>query len=353
MNEYTINLHMHTPFSDGHGTHKEIAQAALKAGIDVAIVTDHNVWVKGVEGYHHDKDKQVLLLIGEEVHDQARDPQKNHLLVFNTNRELAPLASNPQNLIDAVNKAGGLSFIAHPIDPPAPAVGEGDLSWVDWNVHGYTGIELWNAFSEFKVLLKTKLHALYYAYNFDHVGHGPLLEALKKWDDLLKSGKRVVAVGGSDAHALPASLGPLHRILFPYEDHFRAVNTHIITPTPMTGNLEEDKALIYDALKNGHAFVAYDLPASTKGFRFTAQGENEKVIMGDEISGKSGVTLQIHLPIPTECRLIKDGEVIKSWDSRENITHITTERGVYRVEVYIHYLGKKRGWIFSNPIYIR
>ena len=33
-------------------------------------------------------------------------------------------------------------------------------------------------------------------------------------------------------------------------------------------------------------------------------------------------------------------------------SHITTEPGVYRVEVYIPYRGKRRAWIFSNPIYI-
>jgi len=26
---------------------------------------------------------------------------------------------------------------------------------------------------------------------------------------------------------------------------------------------------------------------------------------------------------------------------------------VYRVEVFRTYLGKKRGWIYSNPIYLR
>ncbi|MCD6400729.1 MAG: CehA/McbA family metallohydrolase [Anaerolineales bacterium] len=353
MNEYTINLHMHTPYSDGTGTHKEIAQAAMEAGIDAVIVTDHNVWVSGLEGYYQDQGKRVLVLIGEEVHDQARDPQKNHLLVFNTNRELAPFAKDPQRLINAVKESGGLSFLAHPVDPAAPAVGEGDLSWVSWGVHGYTGIELWNAFSEFKVHIKTKLHAIYYAYNFKRIAHGPLPEALKLWDHLLKKGERVVAVAGSDAHALHASLGPLHRVLFPYEDHFKAVNTHIFTPTPLTGNLDDDKSLIYDALRNGHIFIGYDLPFSTKGFRFTGQGKNTKALMGDEISGENGVTLQIHLPLTTECQLLKDGEVIEKWSHHENHTHIATEKGVYRVEAFINYLGKRRGWIFSNPIYIR
>jgi hypothetical protein len=37
---------------------------------------------------------------------------------------------------------------------------------------------------------------------------------------------------------------------------------------------------------------------------------------------------------------------------REVLTHITKEPGIYRAEVYLDYLGRHRGWIFSNPIYV-
>ena len=45
--EYTANLHMHTPYSDGEWYHAPIAEAAMRAGLDVIIVTDHNVWEIG------------------------------------------------------------------------------------------------------------------------------------------------------------------------------------------------------------------------------------------------------------------------------------------------------------------
>jgi hypothetical protein len=351
--ELVVNLHMHTRYSDGYGSHKDIAQAALQSELDAVIVTDHNVWVEAAEGYYQEQDKKVLLIVGEEIHDQGREPQKNHLLVFGARKELAPLAPNPQQLLDGVADAGGLSFLAHPVDPAAPAVGEDDISWVDWNVKGFTGIELWNGFSEFKSLLKSKIHAIFYAYNPHHIAQGPLPETLDKWDELLATGKRVVAIGGSDAHAMPASLGPLHRTLFPYEFHFKTVNTHIMVPTLLNGNAFEDSRMILEALAQGHAFIGYDLPAPTLGFRFTAQGMEKTAWMGDEISAQNGVTFQIHLPFKNECRLLKDGKTIRSWRNRENCTYISTEAGVYRVEVYIHYLGQRRGWIFSNPIYMR
>jgi hypothetical protein len=292
-------------------------------------------------------------MVGEEIHDQRRDPQKNHLLVFGAGRELATHAHNTQQLIDTVNKTGGLAFIAHLYDPAAPAVGEGDLSWEDWSVWGFTGIELWNAMSEFKSLLKTRLHAIYYAFNPKRVARAPSPQALQKWDSLLLRGLRVVAIGGSDAHGLPARLGPLRRTLFPYDFHFRCINTHLLSQKPLTGNPIDDQRTVLDALRGGNAFVGYDLPASTRGFRFTAQGKDQTAQMGDEIRAKYGITFSIRLPRATECRLLKNGQVIKVWKKREPCIHITSEPGVYRVEVYIDYLGLQRGWIFSNPIYVK
>ncbi|RMF46311.1 MAG: phosphatase, partial [Anaerolineae bacterium] len=32
MNEYTLNLHMHTTYSDGSGSHADLAEAAHDAG---------------------------------------------------------------------------------------------------------------------------------------------------------------------------------------------------------------------------------------------------------------------------------------------------------------------------------
>jgi hypothetical protein len=353
MDELVINLHMHTPYSDGTGTHREIAQAAMKCGLDAVIVTDHNIWVNGPEDYYQEGDRKVLLLVGEEIHDQGRNPQKNHMLVFGARRELATYAYDPQRLLNAVNQAGGLAFIAHPDDPAAPAIGETDITWVDWQVHGYTGIELWNGFSELKARLKSKLHAIYYAYNPEQIARGPQPETLQKWDELLRAGKRVVALGGSDAHALKLSLGPLHRTVFPYEFHFRGVNNHLLVNKPLNGDPLEDANLIYDTLRRGNLYTGYDLPASTRGFRFNAQGSEQVVVMGDEIPAKGGVTLQIKLPMRAECVLLKDGKPLKTWTKRDLCTHITNEPGVYRVEVFIYYKGRRRGWIYSNPIYVR
>ncbi|MHB1481565.1 MAG: PHP domain-containing protein, partial [Bellilinea sp.] len=75
MHEFVVNLHTHSRYSDGAGTHAQIAQAALEAGLDCVIITDHNVHVRGFEGYSRKEGRKLLVLVGEEVHDQARQPQ--------------------------------------------------------------------------------------------------------------------------------------------------------------------------------------------------------------------------------------------------------------------------------------
>ncbi len=352
MQELVVNLHMHTRYSDGHANHSEIARQAILAGIDAVITTDHNVLVNGVDGYYRQGQNRVLVFTGEEIHDQARVPQKSHLLVFGAGKELAPYARNIQDLIDRAIRSGGLAFIAHPFEDALPLYNEEDISWADWQSHGYTGIELWNGMSEFKSVVKNRIQAIFYAFFPAYLAHGPLKRTLTKWDELLANGRHVVAIGGSDAHALPARMGPLRRTIFPYQFHFKCINNHVLISDKLTGNAISDSMSILDALRQGHSFVGYDLPASTTGFRFTAHSNDGACWMGDDVSLNAGITFQIKLPKKVDCALIRNGNVLKNWQGRDICTFVATSPGSYRVEAYIPFLGKPRGWIYSNPIYV-
>jgi hypothetical protein len=99
--------------------------------------------------------------------------------------------------------------------------------------------------------------------------------------------------------------------------------------------------------------VGYDLPAPTKGFRFSAQGDKGSAQMGDEIPGSLGVTMQVAVPAKADLRIIGNGKVVKQKNDDTHLTFITSEPGAYRVEAHILFKGQKRGWIFSNPIYVR
>ncbi len=355
--EVVGNMHMHTPYSDGEGYHAEIAQAAIKAGLDYVIVTDHNIWVQGIPPYQKSDDaksnKCVLVITGEEVHDQALLPQSNHLLVYNTHKELAALAYDTQALIDAVNEAGGMCFLAHPIDYESKLIKYEPIHWRRWDVHGFHGLELWNYMSEFVRLVTSPTQAIRYATDPGLGISGPNPETLKKWDELLAKGGKVVAIGNSDAHAMKVTMFGRTAVIFPYEFLFRCVNTHLLTEEPLNGNYEHDCNIIYSTMRAGHCFVGYDAPASTRGFRFSAQGDKSDAIMGDEISGSLGVTMQIIVPARSEIRMVCNGKVVKKVEADTHMTFFTSEPGAYRVEAYIEYKGAKRGWIFSNPIYVK
>ena len=149
MIELVGNMHMHTLFSDGEKWHAEIAEDAIAAGLDFIIVTDHNVWVQGVEGYYENENGRLLLLTGEEIHNVRRDPQASHMLVYGAETELADCAPNPQELIDAVRAHGGYSFLAHPHEKDCRLFPYPNLGWHDWDIDGFTGLEIWNYMSSF------------------------------------------------------------------------------------------------------------------------------------------------------------------------------------------------------------
>jgi hypothetical protein len=194
---------------------------------------------------------------------------------------------------------------------------------------------------------------------------GPLPEMLAKWDELLAE-RQVVAIGGTDVHAHTIRIGIFRRVFLPYEHCARALNTHILTREPLRGprgtndidrndeDVRHDRQMVLNALAAGNCWIGYDLAGSTRGFRFAAQNHHGEAIMGDCLppptSGKT--TFQITLPAQATIRLIHDGQVLHEVEAKE-LNFESAEAGVYRVEAWKRRWGKTRGWIFSNPIYVR
>lgn len=355
--EYVGNLHMHTTYSDGYGSHQDIADAAIATKLDFVVVTDHNIYLDGIAGYYGEEDDhQVLLLMGEEVHDRYRLPQVNHCLVYNVQREMNHLASDPQKLIDGVvQQHKGLAFLAHPYDKPIRWLGDDmgiGIPWVDWHVSGYTGLEIWNYMACWKDSIPTVRSAFTGLFRPEKAVVAPRTQTLAKWDALLAKGQRVVGIGSSDAHAAPVDLKIMTHIVFPYDFLFNCVNTHVLTSAPFSGDMESDRALIFDAIAKGRCFVGYDLPASTRGFRFSAQGIDGSVEMGEDIRLHGGITLQVKPPQRAHIKIIRHGEVVIEAEHNDALIYTAREPGAYRAEVWIEYEGKLRCWILSNPIYI-
>jgi hypothetical protein len=306
--------------------------------------------------------------MGQEVHDPALSPPGNHYLALGVEQPVRQHAKQPQALVDAVEQAGGVGFIAHPFEVPAPLIGVPAFPWQAWEVNGFAGIELWNYLSELKGFVTSRRRALAAVFMPDLFIQGPFPETLERWDRLLATGRKVVAIGGADAHANVYAMGPVRRRVFPYERMFRAVNTHLLLGAPLADDVREGRRQVLDALRCGHAFVANERLGSGRGFRFeatplgragehgTAQGTTasgrDTVSMGDTVVLDGKVAFRVVTPLKASIRLLCDGrDVARASGCALNFE--TRTPGVYRVEVHRRHGLRKRGWLFSNPIYVR
>jgi hypothetical protein len=137
----------------------------------------------------------------------------------------------------------------------------------------------------------------------------------------------------------------------------------VLAERELTGDLAHDRALVYDALREGRCYIANDQVAEARGFAFWADaadthgdadraGDADRVggavWMGAERAFSPGITLQARTPQSAQIRLIRDGGPLAAADAAE-LAHTADEPGVYRIEAS---LGG-RPWIYSNPIYLR
>jgi hypothetical protein len=229
---------------------------------------------------------------------------------------------------------------------------EPKIPWENWEVQRFTGLEIWNYMSSFKELITTKRSILHAAFRPDDLMTGPNPETLAAWDRLLTEGYRVVGIGNSDAHGTTYHVGPLRHTVFPYDFLFNCVNTHVLLPQPLTGDWLHDKMAIYKAIGQGNAYIGYDIPGNTRGFRFSANGQFGTAIMGGNLRLGPGVTLQALAPARSHIKMICEGKVVAESEGRENLTYMAQSPGAYRVEVWQKYQGRERAWILSNPIYV-
>ncbi|MDI6793074.1 MAG: CehA/McbA family metallohydrolase [bacterium] len=332
MLDYKGAIHIHTKHSDGSGSIHGIAQIANQAELDYLIITDHNrCHARFYEGWSG----KTLVLIGQEV-----SPPGNHLIVMGCNRTIFPRRGDPQGLINEIKKEGGLSFIAHPHNRPHPLLFLGNHSWRNWDVNGYTGLELWSYMADW-VEKATPLNLFSYLRHPDQAITGPNIKTLEKWDELLRQ-KKVPVIGSLDAHAKPF----LFREVFPYRQLLKTIRTHILLPDPFESDVSLARQAVYEALANGHAYIANDSLADASGFLFEAESAGKRAIMGDSLD-QPPAQVSVSSPHEAKLKLIKEGAIVKEVEGRSLQAEVF-EKEAYRVEAY--YQG--RPWVFTNPIYV-
>ena len=171
---------------------------------------------------------------------------------------------------------------------------------------------------------------------------------MRGWDELCRT-RKVVAIGGLDAHQYGKRIGPfVPRAGDGVPPLVQLIRTHVLCEEAPTGELERDRALVYDALREGRCYIAVDAVAPARGFRFEAAD----VQMGAE--APAGLrTLHVRTPLPARLRLLRDGAEIAAaagTDARRR------RGGAGRIPgrgAAAPRAGRERTWILSNPIYLR
>jgi hypothetical protein len=348
--DYTGVIHIHSVFSfDGHVGLEKIIEAAAQNSIDFLILTDHDHMQARDEGWEGWNGK-VLLIVGQEI-----SPRFNHYLGFNINKPVPSpedaLGIPPQKYIDEVNEAGGFGFIAHPDHKGTKKFHVKHYPWIDWSVDGYTGLSIWDFMTDWQSGLRSYLPSLISFFFPAFFLRGPRRITLERWDSLNQK-KKIVGIGELDNHASIKKIAGITIEALPFHRAFRFVHTHICTREPLSGNNQEDIALLLNALRYGSCYTAMEYFQSSAGFSFIIKQNNKEYSMGDSPALTEGTQILINLPVPARVRIIRNGTLVMEKAGQE-ICLPLKESGVYRVEAYLKAYGKYRPWIFSNPIYLR
>jgi hypothetical protein len=348
-------VHVHSQLG-GHSTggFDDIVRAAKSNGLSFVLMTEHpSKYVDTSQSTLRGLHEGVLFVGGSEINAAHEDRLLVLPGVAPPDAGIAP--PNTQQFVNQAKGEGGrLVFVAYPEQLRS------------WDLQGIDGIEIYNLYTNSKKIRYGLLFfdGLWSYWSYPHLLFSTFYEKpetnLKKWDELTASGnRRLVAIAGNDAHQnvglrLQEQTGePLLQIqLDPYERSFRIVRTHVLVEKGQPLSTET----LLAALAAGHSYIAFDLFADATGFRFTAENESEKKLLGDELMLNGATRLVASAPVKSRIRFIRDGEVVHEEKDALRKELPIDRKGVYRVEVYLDRLGEpldEKPWIISNPIYVR
>jgi len=338
--QYSGAVHIHTTESDGTLKLEEVVALGREVGLDFMMFADHmnlNNREAGKEGFYG----TTLVVVGYE-HNDVRD--HHHYLLFDSPR-VYPKGMTPKEYVAAGKADNALGVLAHPDEvrdimpefPPYP--------WTDWEVDGFTGIELWNQMSEWMERL-TPLNKLIMAFSPRKSMIGPTDRILKRWDELnLK--RKVAGLAGVDAHAFPIKVGPMTVEIFPYKVHFRCLRMHILLREPMSGDFEVARSQLYGAIRDCRLFFSNMRWGAADGFQFYARNREERAAVGESLESAEDTQLVVELPSRASIRLVHNGDYVYRVTG-DRAEYEVVEPGIYRAEAW----KGRRGWIFSNHIRI-
>ena len=350
--EFVGAVHVHSRYSDGTGDIEGILDAAQHAALDFVLLTDHDTTAarrEGWAGVH--KPSGVTLIVGIEITPQ----DAAHCLVLGV-EDCLGFARMPQDVyLDKTVRAGGYVAVAHPQGKTRPELGIGQKAWTSWKHPGIQAVEMWNFMHNWIERLQAwRLNEFHRFLRRPHDEiSGPEPGVLRVWDRVAQQ-RRLSGIGGLDCHARKLPLAGV--TMFPYEDMFRTIRTHVFLPA----NAERSESDYLEAIRAARCFVANDYLADSRGTRFWAECDCGARIENGEIHecdaqahgrlrlDRGQASLRLSLPGPADIRLIANGKQIMRVEG-SSLEARAEEKGAYRAEAWL----AGRPWIFTNHIYLR
>lgn len=298
---YAVDIHCHSNYSDGLGTPLEDYECAKNAGLDFLFITDHLSI----------KQKLEIKKYKDASWGQEPNACHQHIGLLNNSRLFTPLK---ESLAEDFRKAGKLApfvWIPHP------------AGWYPSQWYNDEQIEaLWTIGENFAMEVMNGANKVIGAYDaFD-------AKAVRIWDRLLCDGKRVTAVGGSDAH-IPDDIGSV-----------------------WTGVSEAglEASSIISSLRQGNCFAS-EAPLMS----FFCNGKP----MGSEVKVSKKTEIKLSFKIADSAgiasfSIVSNGRVLKHFDAghkilvRDSLTDIPLKNTYYRLEA----VSSDRRRAFSTPVFI-
>lgn len=253
------DLHSHSSLSDGDSPVADVVAEAERQGFDFLALTDHDTSMSGVPKHWSDpayESEKMALFYGVEW-----TTGQGHANVWAAAPfDYGPLweanqNSDPEAAVRAIHAQGGLFSLNH----PAEIVGH------PWNFplpEGTDCIEVWNSM----FMLPSTSFA-----------------AVKWWDRLLRQGRRITAVGGSDKH-----------------DYYgwRAPFFTLGMPLTWVWAQERTAEAILAGIQKGHVTISYSVDSPRLELAADTDDDGEfETMMGDAGSAPPGAVLALQLTI--------------------------------------------------------
>jgi hypothetical protein len=327
---YRGDLHMHTGHSDGSCASQSgvrvpcplfrTVQAAVERGLDFIAITDHNTTshadsMREVQSYFD----RLVLIPGREIttfHGHANVFGPVDSIDFRLGSQSVP---NLAALQDQIERVHGLLSINHPMSPSGENCMGCGWTVPDTDSRRIQAVEIVNA-----------------------DGVEGERSGIPFWENLLKSGLRLTAVGGSDNHDANKPLSQPGSIGYPET----VVHAQNLT-----------QEAILDAIRHGRVFL--DLEGSTNRLiEYTAVAAGHTADIGDALPAARGepVHLTIHVAnvAGATVELIEDGRLISKKELTEgadNSFDWTSDGARHWLRMVVRTAAGKPV-LLGNPIFI-